>query len=66
MTERTYSVPGVSCEKCKSAIEGEVSGLVGVAQVEVDLATKTVRVVGDAPDDALRSAIDRAGYDVAV
>jgi len=64
VTERTYSVPGVSCEHCKSAIEGEVSGVAGVARVEVDVAAKTVRVVGDAADDALRSAIDRAGYDV--
>ncbi len=58
-----YAVPGVSCGHCKAAIEGEVAGLGGVEQVEVDLDGKTVRVVGG--DDAeIRVAIDRAGYDI--
>jgi copper chaperone len=65
VTVQTYSVPGVSCEKCKTAIEGEVGQVAGVEQVEVDIAAKTVTVAGDAEDGALRSAIDQAGYEVA-
>ncbi|MCU0270161.1 MAG: cation transporter [Acidimicrobiales bacterium] len=65
MTTRVYSVPGISCGHCKAAIEGEVSGVDGVAAVEVDVDARTVRVEGDAGDDAVRAAIDEAGYEVA-
>ncbi len=37
----------------------------GVDSVHVDIAARTVRVEGAAPDAAVRSAIDDAGYDVA-
>jgi copper ion binding protein len=65
MTTRTFSVPGISCDHCKAAIEGEVNTLDGVERVEVDVATKTVTVAGDAGDDAVTAAIDEAGYEVA-
>lgn len=64
MSTRTYTVPGVSCQHCVNAIEGEVGGLPGVVTVTVDLDTKTVRVDGDTTDDAVRAAIDEAGYEV--
>jgi len=63
--ERTYSVPDISCEHCKNAIEGEVAKVSGVDRVDVDISGRSVLVVGDAPDDAIRGAIDEAGYDVA-
>jgi copper chaperone CopZ len=63
--ERTYSVPGISCDHCKHAIEGEVATVAGVDGVTVDVAAKTVTVVGEAPDEAVRAAIDEAGYEVA-
>lgn len=62
---RTYSVPGISCDHCKHAIEGAVARVSGVATVSVDVATKTVEVAGDAAAAAIRAAIDEAGYDVA-
>jgi copper chaperone len=62
---RTYSVPGISCDHCKAAIEGEVGKLEGVARVEVDVDARSVTVDGTAPDDAIRAAIDDAGYEVA-
>jgi len=62
-TTRTYSVPGISCDHCKRAIEAEVSTVADVASVEVDVAAKAVIVTGG--DDAgIRAAIDDAGYDV--
>ncbi len=61
---RTYSVPGISCDHCKRAIEGEVGGVAGVASVEVDVEAKAVTVVGG-DDAAVRVAIDEAGYEVA-
>jgi copper ion binding protein len=65
-SELIYSVPGMSCEHCKTAITTEVSAVEGVQAVEVDLETKQVAVRGDAlRDEAVRAAIDEAGYDVA-
>jgi copper chaperone len=65
MTTRTYDVPGISCGHCKAAIEGEVGKLEGVEGVDVDIDGKTVTVDGGASEDAVRAAIDTAGYDVA-
>jgi len=62
---RTYSVPGISCDHCKHAIEGEVGQVPGVDRVQVDVPAKTVAVDGAAADDAIRAAIDEAGYEVA-
>jgi copper chaperone len=62
---RIYSVSGVTCEHCRSAITREVSTVAGVESVEVDLDRKVVIVDGAAASDAaLRAAIDAAGYDI--
>jgi copper chaperone CopZ len=64
--QRTYSVPGVSCGHCRTAITSEVSKVAGVERVDVDLTDKRVTVAGtDLDDAAVRAAIDEAGYDVA-
>jgi copper chaperone len=61
----TYSVPGISCEHCRTAISNEVGAVAGVETVEVDLDRKLVAVLGHAlVDGQLRAAIDEAGYDV--
>jgi copper chaperone len=65
MSIRLYSVPGISCGHCKAAIEGEVGKVAGVEQVEVDVEARSVRVEGSASDEAVRSAVDEAGYEVA-
>jgi copper chaperone len=63
-TPHMYSVPGISCDHCKRAIEGEVSAVADVESVEVDVEARRVTVVGG--DDAeIRAAIDEAGYEVA-
>ena len=59
----TYSVPDMSSGHCRAAITDEVSAVAGVDSVDVDLATKLVRISGENLDDsALASAIDAAGY----
>lgn len=65
MNERTrvWSVPGVSCGHCKTAIETELGRVVGVVTAAVDIEAKTVTVVGTADDDTIVAAIDEAGYD---
>jgi copper chaperone len=61
--EATLDVPGISCDNCKRAIEGELSKVPDVAQVTVDVAARTVRVEGPAGDDAVKAAIDEAVYE---
>ncbi len=62
----TYSVPGMSCGHCRTAISTELGKVAGVTTVEVDLEAKRVSVAGEQLDDAaIRAAIDAAGYHVA-
>ena len=67
MTTATYAVNGVSCQHCVDAVTAEVGRIAGVEQVQVDLSTGAVTVTSAAPIglDALRDAIDEAGYDLA-
>jgi copper chaperone len=63
---QVYSVPGVTCEHCRTAIVREVEQFAGVEAVDVDLDRKVVTVSGEGfGDEAVRAAIDEAGYDVA-
>jgi copper chaperone len=63
----TYSVPGVRCAHCSTAITAQVGKVAGVDQVDVDLESKVVSVHGTGVSDSeVRSAIAEAGYEVAV
>ena len=55
----------MTCGHCKASIEGEVGKLAGIEGIVVDLDAKTVSVEGTATDDAIRAAIDEAGFDIA-
>jgi copper chaperone CopZ len=60
-----YRVAGMSCEHCRSAVSGEIGRLPGVRDVEVDLGAGTVTVHGEGiDDDAVRRAVEEAGYEV--
>lgn len=60
----TYVVPGLHCDHCTAAVTEELSAVEGVERVEVDLEAKLVSVTGSSlSDDALRAAIDEAGYE---
>jgi len=62
----TYTVPEMSCGHCKAAVTREISAVAGVHSVDVDLDTKLVTVIGKQLDDeALRAAIEKAGYEAA-
>jgi copper chaperone CopZ len=63
----TYTVTGMTCSHCVQAVTGELSTLPGVAGVQVDLASGAVTVTSEAPldDDAVRAAVDEAGYELA-
>ncbi len=62
----TYSVPGMHCGHCKSAVTRELEAVAGVESVDVDLESKRVAIIGNGLDDAaIRAAIVEAGYEAA-
>lgn len=63
----TLSVPGISSQMCKAAIERIVAPISGVGTVEVDVPTKTITIHHDnrAPARRLIDAIEDEGYHVA-
>ncbi len=58
----TYTVSGMTCEHCVASVTEEVKALRGVTDVVVDLATGTLTVTGEATGDAVRGAVEEAGY----
>ena len=67
MTTATYTVTGMTCGHCVSAVTEEVSAVPGITGVDVDLAAGRLTVTSDSPvdDDAVRAAVDEAGYELA-
>ena len=61
-TDRTFTVSGMTCGHCKSSVVNEVLQVPGVRAVDVDLDSGILTVRGDADDDAIRQAVDEAGY----
>jgi copper ion binding protein len=63
-TTATYQVSGMTCEHCVQAVTREVGAVDGVEKVDVDLPTGAVTVTSGQPldTDAVRAAVDEAGY----
>ncbi|HLM06556.1 MAG TPA: heavy-metal-associated domain-containing protein [Blastococcus sp.] len=66
-TTSTWTVTGMTCGHCVNAVTEEVSQVPGVTAVDVDLASGGLTVASDAPvdEDAVRAAVEEAGYEVA-
>ena len=66
MNQITLSVPDISCDHCKSSIEGAVGALDSVSSVEVSIDDRTVDVTFvDASDlVTVTTAIEEIGYEV--
>ncbi len=66
LPKRTYTVEGMTCGHCRSAVMQEVLQVPGVRAVDVDLESKRLVVAGEAFDDAaIRAAVYEAGYALA-
>jgi copper chaperone CopZ len=64
--KRDYLVSGMTCEHCVRSVREEVSALDGVDAVDVELASGRLSVTGAAvSDDAVRAAVEEAGYALA-
>ncbi len=65
-TTTTYQVNGMTCGHCVGAVTTELSKLDHVTDVEVSLDAGQATITSDVPldDDAVRAAIDEAGYEL--
>ena len=61
-TGKIFKVPDMECEHCKKTIDSEIRKLSGIENVNIDLKTKEVEVIGDVPEEEIISAIKNAGY----
>ncbi len=63
----TYTVTGMTCGHCVSSVTEEIQEIPGVDSVDVVLDTGAVTVTSAGPidSDAVRAAVEEAGYQLA-
>ena len=61
-----YEVKGMTCGHCEGAVSEEIGEIEGVTSVKAEATTGRVTVASAAPltDDAVRAAVDEAGYEL--
>lgn len=61
-----YIVSGMTCRHCVTTVGEEVSAVVGVTEVDVDLDSGALTVASDAelPFELIQAAVGEAGYTV--
>ena len=67
MTDRTFNVEGMSCGRCKAAVEEELGKLSGIKGANADPQKGTVEVAyreDQVNDEQIKGAIEEAGYSV--
>jgi len=62
--ETTLPVMGMTCMKCVARVESALRELPGVKDVQVELEPGFARIKGPASEDAIKAAIEAAGYEV--
>ncbi|GAA1129050.1 heavy-metal-associated domain-containing protein [Nocardioides aquiterrae] len=63
----SYIVTGMTCDHCVASVTEEIQEISGVTDVQVDLASGALTVTSSQPvdDEAVRAAVDEAGYRLA-
>lgn len=66
MSDVVYSVSGMSCGHCESAVTREVTAIPGVTSVTAVASTGLLTVGSEQPvdDETVRAAVDEAGYEL--
>ena len=63
-TTATYTVTGMTCGHCVASVKEEVGNVEGVESVDVELEGGRLTVTGDVSADAVKAAVEEAGYEV--
>jgi copper chaperone len=65
MTSKEYTIEGMSCQHCVMAASKELAKVDGITVVDLAIGKATIGYESDdAPDAAVRAAIEEAGYRV--
>lgn len=62
--KKTVTIEGMMCMHCVKAVEKSLNGVEGVTGVTVNLDEKQAVVEGEASEEALKAAVEDAGYEV--
>lgn len=63
MNIHTYAVKGMTCKNCKAHVERNIRNVEGVEEVEADLATGKVKVIGkNIIADKVKESVEKGGY----
>jgi copper chaperone CopZ len=62
-----YTVTGMTCGHCVASVTEEVQEIPGVTDVQVDLASGSLRFTSEQPvcDADVKAAVEEAGYQLA-
>lgn len=60
--EHIFSISGMNCGSCVSAVEKTIRGVEGVESVDVNFAGHKASVKGPADPEAIKKAVQKAGY----
>ncbi len=61
----SYTVVGMTCNGCVNKVTNAVMEVPGVEDVDVDVSTGGLEVIGQADDSAIRAAVAQVGYNIA-
>ena len=61
MSTLDFTVSGMTCQHCVASVTEEVTDLAGVTEVDVDLATGRLHVVGEVSAEQVQAAVAEAG-----
>ena len=61
MSTLDFTVSGMTCQHCVASVTEEVTELPGVSEVDVDLATGRLHVVGEVTAEQVQAAVAEAG-----
>ncbi len=65
VAEKILIIGGMSCSNCAARVQNALNALDGVAaEVSLEKKSARVRLSRSVPDDVLRAAVARAGYEV--
>jgi hypothetical protein len=57
-----YTVEGMHCSHCEAAVCRAVEDIPGVESAHASASRKTLTIKGSATEDAIRTAVEKAGY----
>ncbi len=63
---KQFNITGMSCSACSARIEKAVSKIDGVSSCSVNLLTNSMSIKGTASNEAIITAVRKAGYDAAL